>query len=113
MIINSPFPNPIALMIREFRSVECVALFVIDKLQCGMLRVRWCDIVVVAHVSTECKTGYKMIISAAGTGNFSLSQCHTKISFEECNVKLERGGSLKPRVISDILNESCSDCVLE
>jgi len=43
-------------------SVECVALFVIDKMQCGMLRVRWCDIVVMAYLSTEGKTGYKLIV---------------------------------------------------
>jgi hypothetical protein len=38
-------------------SVGCVALFVIDKMPCGMLRVRWCDIVLMAYFSTEGKTG--------------------------------------------------------
>ena len=37
MIINSPFPNPIALMIREFMFVKCGALFLIDKMPCGMV----------------------------------------------------------------------------
>jgi hypothetical protein len=54
----------------------------------------------------------RQIISAAGTVNFSLSQCHMIIPFEECKAKLEIGGSLKPSVISDSLNESCSDCVV-
>jgi len=58
MIINSPFPSPIALMIREFMSVECGALFLIDKLQFGMFRVPWWDIVQMAYLSTERKTGY-------------------------------------------------------
>jgi hypothetical protein len=46
---------------------------------------------------------------AVGTCIWSLSECRNKIPFEECNAKLERGDSLKPRVISDGLNESCSD----
>ena len=32
-----------------------------------------------------------------------------RISVEESNVKLERGESLEPRVVSDSLNESCND----
>jgi len=38
-------------------SLECGPLFVIDKTPCEMLRVRWCDIVLIAQVSTEGKTG--------------------------------------------------------
>jgi len=40
-------------------SVECSLLFVIDMMPCGMVRVRWCDIVLVAHMSTEVKTDNK------------------------------------------------------
>jgi hypothetical protein len=50
MIITSPFPKPIAQEIRECMSVECGPLFVIDKLGCGMLGVRWCDIVLMARL---------------------------------------------------------------
>jgi len=60
MIINSPVTNPIARKIRKFMSVGCGALFVIDKMPCGMLRVRWSDIVLMAYLSTEVKTGYRM-----------------------------------------------------
>jgi len=38
-------------------SLECGPLFVIAKLPRGMVRVRWCDIVLMAHASTEGKTG--------------------------------------------------------
>ena len=37
--------------------VTGVCFFVIDKMACGMVRVRWSDIVLMAHVSSEVKTG--------------------------------------------------------
>ena len=62
MIINSTIPYTIAQKLREFMSVKCGALFVIDKMPCGMLSVRWCDIGVMAYLSTQGKTGYKMTV---------------------------------------------------
>jgi len=56
MIITLPFPIPIAQEARQYMSLECV-FFVIVKMACGMLRVRWSDIVLMARVSTEGKTG--------------------------------------------------------
>ena len=57
MIITSPIPNTIAQEIRKCVSVDCGPLFVIDKTPCGMVRFRWCDIGLMAHVSNENKTG--------------------------------------------------------
>ena len=53
----SPLRNPFVEKAREYKSLECGILFFIDKTPCGMLRVRWCDIVLITHVSTEGKTG--------------------------------------------------------
>jgi hypothetical protein len=62
MVITSTLPNTIAQEIRECMSVECGTLFVTDKIPCRMIRVCWCDIVLMAHVSTEGKTGNKMLV---------------------------------------------------
>ena len=56
MIIAFPFPIPIAHKARECRSLESV--FLIDNMPCGMLRIRWCDIFLIAHVTNEDKTGH-------------------------------------------------------
>jgi hypothetical protein len=45
-------------------------------------------------------------------GIWSLSEGQTKILFEEDNEKLERGDILKPRVVSESLNEGCSESVV-
>ena len=37
--------------------VTGVCFFVIDKMACGMVRVRWSDIIRMAHLSTMGKTG--------------------------------------------------------
>jgi len=47
---NFSIPNTIAQGIRECMLVDCGPLFVIDKTPCGMVRVRWCDILLVALV---------------------------------------------------------------
>jgi hypothetical protein len=57
---NFPNPNPNDQSIGECMSVECGTLFVIDKMPCGTVRVRWCDIVLMAHVLGESKTDNKM-----------------------------------------------------
>jgi len=57
VIITSPFSNPIDQEARRCTSVECGPLLVIDKMTCGMVRVRWCDIFLNAHMSNENKTG--------------------------------------------------------
>ena len=61
MIITSSFLNPIVQEIRECMSVESGPLIVTDKMPCGMLRFRSCD-VSMARVSTEGKTGNKMTV---------------------------------------------------
>jgi len=43
-------------------SVECGTSFVIDKMPCVMLSFHWCDIVLMALVSGEGKTGNKMSV---------------------------------------------------
>jgi len=53
MIITSPVPSTIAQEIRKCVSMECGPLFVIDKMQCGMVRVRWCDNVLMALVPVD------------------------------------------------------------
>jgi hypothetical protein len=107
MIITFTFPNPIAQEIRECMSVECGPLFIIDKLPW----VWYCS------DGTCVNLGGKQVVKwqfiwAVGTGIWSLSECHTKIPSEEYNVKLERGDSLKPTVISDSLNESSCNSVV-
>jgi hypothetical protein len=54
---NFPISNTIAQEAREVMLVECGPLFVIDKMPCGMVRVRWCNIVLLAHMSNGNKTG--------------------------------------------------------
>ena len=73
MIINSPFPKPIAQTIREFMSMWCGALFVIDKMSCGILRVRWCDIVLIAYLSTEGKPVFKMTVYISKENSYFLT----------------------------------------
>ena len=53
---NFPIPNTFAQETRECMLVDCGPLFVIDKMPCGIVRVRWCDIVLLAHMSNENKT---------------------------------------------------------
>ena len=43
-------------------SVECSPLFVIDMMPRGMVRARWGDIFLMAHVSTEDKTCNKTAV---------------------------------------------------
>jgi hypothetical protein len=62
VIITSPLPNTIAQVIRDCMSVKCGLLFVIVKMPCVMLSVRWCDIFLMVPVSGEGKTGNKMSV---------------------------------------------------
>jgi hypothetical protein len=55
IILTSPFPTPNAEQSREYMSVECGHLFVIDNTPSGILRVRWCDIVLMVSVLTGVK----------------------------------------------------------
>ena len=57
IIITCPFPNPVAQEARQYMSLECGPLFVIANLPCGMQRVRWSDVVLMAHVLTGGKNG--------------------------------------------------------
>ena len=64
-----------------------------------------------------CQMRIKLVVKwhftwADGTGIWLLSECYTRILLEECNAILERGDRLKPRVINDSLNDSCSDWVV-
>ena len=47
---NFPIPNTIAQGIRECMLVDCGPLFVIEIMPCGMVRVRWCGVVLVVLV---------------------------------------------------------------